>query len=77
MPAKPEVVSPIVVLGSFLWLFVTNNDINSFFGVTRDISLAVAAIVIGTGVVWYLAAWAYNRSRGIDTGLVYKAIPPD
>jgi amino acid transporter len=67
----------VVVLGSFLWLFVTNNDINSFFGVTRDISLAVAAVVIGTGVIWYLAAWAYNRNRGIDTGLVYKAIPPD
>ncbi len=67
----------VVVLGGQLFLFVTNNDINSFFGVTRDISLTVAGVVIGTGVVWYVVAWWYNRNRGIDTNLVYRAIPPD
>jgi len=67
----------VVVLGGQLFLFVTNNDINSFFGVTRDISLMVAALVIGTGVLWYIGAWVYNRNRGVDTNLVYKAIPPD
>jgi amino acid transporter len=70
-------VAAVVVLGGQLFLFVTNNDINSFFGVTRDISLVVAAIVIGSGVVWYLVAWWYNRNRGIDTNMVYRAIPPD
>ncbi len=70
-------VAAVIVLGGTLFLFVTNNDINSFFGVTRDISLAVAAVVIGTGVLWYIGAWYYNRSRGIDTNLVYRAIPPD
>ncbi|HEV8697460.1 MAG TPA: APC family permease [Candidatus Limnocylindrales bacterium] len=67
----------VVVLGGQLFLFVTNNDINSFFGVTRDISLMVAGIVIATGIVWYLGAWYYNRGRGIDTNLVYRSIPPD
>jgi amino acid transporter len=67
----------VVVLGGQLFLFVTNNDINSFFGVTRDISLMVAGIVIATGIVWYLGAWYYNRGRGIDTSLVYRSIPPD
>jgi amino acid transporter len=67
----------VIVLGGQLYLFVTNNDINSFFGVTRDISLAVAALVIGSGVLWYFGAWIYNRNRGIDTSLVYRAIPPD
>jgi APA family basic amino acid/polyamine antiporter len=70
-------VVAVIVLGGQLFLFVTNNDINSFFGVTRDISLMVAGVVIGTGVLWYVAAWFYNRSRGVDTNLVYRAIPPD
>jgi amino acid transporter len=70
-------VVAVIVLGGQLFLFVTNNDINSFFGVTRDISLMVAALVIGTGVLWYIGAWVYNRNRGVDTNLVYKAIPPD
>jgi amino acid transporter len=70
-------VFAVIVLGGQLLLFITNNDINSFFGVTRDISLMVAGVVIGTGVLWYLGAWFYNRGRGIDTNLVYRAIPPD
>jgi len=70
-------IAGVIVLGGQLFLFVTNNDINGFFGVTRDISLLVAAIVIGTGVLWYIGAWIYNRNRGVDTNLVYRAIPPD
>jgi amino acid transporter len=67
----------VVVLGGQLWLFVTNNDINGFFGVTRDISLIVAGVVIGTGVIWYIGALIYNRNRGVDANLVYRAIPPE
>jgi amino acid transporter len=70
-------IAGVIVLGGQLFLFVTNNDINGFFGVTRDISLLVAAVVIGTGVLWYIGAWIYNRNRGVDTNLVYRAIPPD
>jgi len=70
-------IAGVIVLGAQLFLFVTNNDINSFFGVTRDISLAVAGIIIAIGVVWYFVARQYNRGRGVDTDLVYRAIPPD
>jgi amino acid transporter len=70
-------IAGVIVLGGQLLLFVTNNDINGFFGVTRDISLMVAGVVIGSGIVWYLVAWWYNRNRGIDTNMVYRAIPPD
>jgi amino acid transporter len=70
-------IAAVIVLGGQLFLFVTNNDVNSFFGVTRDISLIVAAVVIGSGVLWYIGAWIYNRGRGVDTNLVYRAIPPD
>ena len=74
--ARAGVVA-VIVLGGQLLLFITNNDINSFFGVTRDISLMVAGLVIGSGVVWYIGARIYNGNRGIDTNLVYRAIPPD
>jgi APA family basic amino acid/polyamine antiporter len=67
----------VIVLGGQLFLFVTNSDINDFFGVTRDISLMVAGVVIGLGVLWYIGAWFVNRSRGVDPNLVYRAIPPD
>ena len=67
----------VIVLGGFLILFVTNNDVNSVFGVTRDISLQVAGVVIGAGVIWYFVAVWYNKSRGVDANLVYRAIPPE
>lgn len=70
-------VAAVIVLGGQLFLFVTNNDINEFFGVTRDISLRVAGIIIGLGAVWYVVAAQYNKRRGVDTSLVYRAIPPD
>ena len=71
-------IAGVIVLGGQLFLFVTNDDINGFFGVTRDISLLVAGLVIGTGILWYVGAWFYsNRNRGVDTNLVYRAIPPD
>jgi amino acid transporter len=70
-------IASVIVLGGQLLLFISNNDVNSFFGVTRDISLLVLGVVIGTGVIWYFGAWLYNRRRGIDTNLVYRAIPPD
>ena len=58
-------IASVIVLGGQLFLFVTNNDINLFFGVTRDISLMVAGLVIGSGIVWYLVAWWYNQRRGV------------
>jgi hypothetical protein len=33
--------------------------------------------VIGLGVLWYIAAYFYNRSRGIDVSLAYAEIPPE
>ncbi len=67
----------VIVIGALLFNWITNDTINSFFGVTRDISLVVTAFVLITGVIWYVAAVVINRSRGVDTNLVYKAIPPE
>lgn len=70
-------IASVVVLGGFLYLFISNNDINSVFGVTREISLKVAGVIIGAGAIWYVVASMYNKRRGVDTSLVYRAIPPD
>ncbi len=70
-------VASVVVLGAMLINWITNDTINSFFGVTRDVSLIVTAAVVGSGIVWYVVAWFYNRRRGVDPNLVYRAIPPE
>jgi amino acid transporter len=64
-------------LGYLMFLFVTNTTLNATFAVTRDISLIVMGTVIGLGVLWYIAAYFYNRSRGIDVSLAYAEIPPE
>ena len=70
-------IAGVIVLGGQLFLFVTNNDINGFFGVTRDISLLGSGGRHRDGRPLVHRAWIYNRNRGVDTNLVYRAIPPD
>jgi APA family basic amino acid/polyamine antiporter len=64
-------------LGYLMFLFVTNSTLNATFAVTRDVSLIVMGTVIGLGVLWYVGALLYNRSRGIDVTLAYAEIPPE
>jgi hypothetical protein len=33
--------------------------------------------VILIGIVWWLLARRYHRSRGVDLDLLYRTIPPD
>ena len=70
-------IGGVVVLGGMLIMFVTNSTINGAFGVTRDISLEVMGTVIGLGILWYIGALVYNRSRGVDLTLAYREIPPE
>ena len=34
-------------------------------------------LIFAAGIVIYAIQWARNRARGIDTGLMYKELPPD
>ena len=34
-------------------------------------------MIFAAGIVVYVIQWARNRARGIDTGLMYKELPPD
>lgn len=33
--------------------------------------------VYGVALAWFVGAWRYNRSRGIDIGLNFRQLPPD
>ena len=67
----------VVVLGTMMVMFVFNQTLNGAFGVTRDISLIVMSTVVGLGILWYVGARMYNRSRGFDISLAYREIPPE
>jgi basic amino acid/polyamine antiporter, APA family len=42
------------------------------------VATAIAPIaVLALGIVWWLAARAYHRRRGVDLDLLYRTIPPD
>jgi amino acid transporter len=34
-------------------------------------------LIFAAGIVVYVIQWARNRARGIDTGLMYRELPPD
>ena len=67
----------VLVLGTMMVMFVFNQTLNGAFGVTRDISLIVMGTVVGLGILWYIGARVYNRSRGFDISLAYREIPPE
>jgi amino acid transporter len=70
-------IGGVLVLGGMLGIFLFNNSVSTTFAVTRRESLFFMIGVVLVGVVWYWGAWLYNRSRGVDLGLVYREIPPD
>ncbi len=67
----------VVVLGGMMVMFVFNDTLNGAFGVTRDISLIVMSTVVIAGILWYVGARLFNRSRGFDVSLAYREIPPE
>jgi len=67
----------VIVLGGFVYEFLFNSVVNATFAVTRELSLKFMIAVPIIGVVWYLAAYFVNRSRGIDLALAYRELPPE
>jgi amino acid transporter len=70
-------VGGVVVLGGLLLMFIFNSTVNAAFAVTRTISLEFMIGVVVIGVIWYFAAVALNRQKGVDVGLAYREIPPE
>jgi amino acid transporter len=70
-------VGGVVALGGLMVMFIANPTINSTFAVTRGLSLSFMIGVVVLGAIWYAAAWAINRRRGVDLSLAYREIPPE
>jgi len=70
-------IGGVIVLGGFVYEFLFNSVVNATFAVTRELSLKFMIAVPIIGVVWYLAAYFVNRSRGIDLALAYRELPPE
>ena len=46
-------------------------------GYLNRTGITFTLLIFGVGVVIYVIQWVANRSRGIDTSLMYHEIPPD
>jgi amino acid transporter len=67
----------VVALGGLMIMFIANDTVNATFAVTRGISLKFMIGVVVVGALWYAAAWALNKRRGVDLSLAYREIPPE
>lgn len=70
-------IGGVIALGGLMLMFIFNSTLNTTFGVTATLSLSFMVGVIVLGIIWYLVAYAINRSKGIDLSLAYREIPTD
>ena len=70
-------IGGVIALGGLMIMFIFNDTVNATFAVTRGISLKFMIGVIVVGAIWYAAAWALNKRRGVDLALAYREIPPE
>jgi len=67
----------VISLSALLVLFIADKSISSEFAVTAHLSVEFMLGVIAAGVLWYIGAVLYNKRRGVNLNLAYKAIPPE
>lgn len=70
-------IGGVIALGGLMLMFIFNSTLNTTFGVTAILSLSFMVGVVVIGIIWYLVAYAINRSKGVDLGLAYREIPVD
>lgn len=70
-------IGGVIALGGLMLMFIFNSTLNTTFGVTAILSLSFMLGVVLIGIIWYVVAYAVNRSRGVDLGLAYREIPID
>ena len=51
--------------------------VNSTYGVNSAASLVSMVLVAAAAPIWYFARKSYLKTRGIDLGMVFTAIPPE
>lgn len=70
-------IGGVIALGGLMLMFIFNSTLNTTFGVTATLSLSFMLGVVFVGIIWYVVAYAINRSKGVDLGLAYREIPVD
>ena len=57
--------------------FVGKLEAESQLDYLNRTGVSFTLLIFGAGLVVFLIGWARNRARGIDTGLMYRELPPD
>jgi len=57
--------------------FVGKLEAESQLDYLNRTGVSFTLLIFAAGIVVFLIAWARNRARGIDTGLMYRELPPD
>jgi amino acid transporter len=69
----------VIVIGFFItlpFLYQDELGLTSRSWLPEATAIAPVAVIL-IGVVWWLLARRYHRSRGVDLDLLYRTIPPD
>jgi amino acid transporter len=57
--------------------FVGKLEAESQLDYLNRTGVSFTLLIFVAGIVVFLIAWVRNRARGIDTGLMYRELPPD
>ena len=57
--------------------FVGKLEAESQLDYLNRTGVSFTLLIFAAGLVVFLIAWVRNRARGIDTGLMYRELPPD
>ncbi len=75
----------VVIMAVLYWFaglspiinFVGKLEAESQLDYLNRTGVSFTLLIFGAGLVVFLIAWVRNRARGIDTGLMYRELPPD
>lgn len=75
----------VVIMAVLYWFaglspiinFVGKLEAESQLDYLNRTGVSFTLLIFAAGLVVFLIAWVRNRARGIDTGLMYRELPPD
>jgi APA family basic amino acid/polyamine antiporter len=75
----------VVIMAVLYWFaglspiinFVGKLEAESQLDYLNRTGVSFTLLIFAAGIVVFLIGWARNRARGIDTGLMYRELPPD
>ena len=75
----------VVIMAVLYWFaglspiinFVGKLEAESQLDYLNRTGVSFTLLIFAAGLVVFLISWVRNRARGIDTGLMYRELPPD